>query len=153
MAMKNRREFRSAFTREFFVTAAVNGLIALFLIHQGQVLGRVILMRGLPFLILGGVSLVFLAAITFAALGRVITFTPTGVEFRDRFYNLVTMEYGDISELYLSPPTKRFFRSAYVGDGRRHYTIDSFFFPDYEVIVHILVVARKQFKERRYTRA
>jgi hypothetical protein len=144
---KKGRIFRSTLTREFRLLAVANLLISLFLIYQGTVHGRIIAARGVPFIAIGILILVFLFFIALNTLGRILTITATGIEYRQGI-RIVKIPFTSLVEFYPPPPMKKMFRKCLIGNGRETFIIDSFSFDDFELIVNIIEVARKKAKDR-----
>ena len=94
-----------------------------------------------------GLALLLIIPLMLLGFGKKIIVTPNEITFKDR-NDFVTIAWHELSDLQLPGAHQKFFRTAYLGNGRATFQIKSFYFPKFDVLMSIIALARK----RKYLR-
>lgn len=143
------REFTSGITGEFLFLFCVNGVFGCVIAFLGADMNRTWPGRGTPFIVIGVLVAVAAVAYLQRIIGKSIKMTSRVFLYRERKREIL-IPWENFRTFQPSHPGKRWFRSATVGDYDSTFSIDSVSFPDYELIVNLIAVARKRAQGKGY---
>lgn len=143
------KEYHSGLTREFLVLFCANLVFAALIIYYGVDINRTWHGRGNLFVMAGLGVVGFALYLLSRVFGKTVVMTPRAIVYRCGQRETV-MLWQDLRTVQTSRPGKRWFRTALVGDHSRMVTIESSAFPQYDVIVSLITVTRRQSRERGY---
>ncbi|MBM3461113.1 MAG: hypothetical protein FJX76_03330 [Armatimonadetes bacterium] len=142
-------EFHSGITREFllffFANLAMAGLIIAFGVNINQSWDG----RGNMFVVIGGLVMICALTLFSKVRGKTIRMTGRAFAYREGKVEKAFL-WQNLRTFQVPPASKKFFRSAVVGDMDNTFVIDSLTFPDYELIVNVIAMTRRQFRDRAY---
>lgn len=143
------REFRSAPTPEFLALFCVNLAIAASIIYYGMDINHTWPGRGNLFLLAGFGVVGFALYLMWGSFARSVRLTPQVFVYR-RGRQEYLIPWQNMRTFQMSRPGKRWFRTALVGDHLHTLALESSVFPEFDLIVSIITVARKHHREQVY---
>ncbi|MCL5035631.1 MAG: hypothetical protein M1269_00800 [Chloroflexi bacterium] len=137
-----KREFRCGITRDFIIVSVILIAIGVFLIVFGS--GTVVYFQGIgDYIAIAGAAFILAVPLILLGFGKKIIMTPEDITFKDR-NDFVTINWHELSEFQPPLAEQKFFRVAYMGNGRATFQVKSFHFPKFDVIMSIVTKARKR---------
>ena len=128
------KDYRGGITRDFLLLGGFDLLCSLVIIFYGLYIENNWVYRGIPFILLGVILLLVLLVMFFNNLKTRISISKEGVLF-EKGKTLYKINWGEMVAFYPPPEKKRYFKSAFLGDNKHHFRIDSFTFPRFDEIV------------------
>ena len=128
------KEYKGGLTRDFFILGGLNVFISLALIYYGLQYSRIWQPIGLAFIIFAILLLGGLALIFFRNLTKRFRLYKEGLVYKcgGRSYSI---KWDQLKIFYPPKPSKKFFKTAILGDSVDAFQIDSFAFPGFDEII------------------
>lgn len=143
------REFHSGITPEFLALFFLDILCAVLIAAMGIDMNRTWPGRGTLFIVIG-VGVVLGAGFLMKRIsGKSIKMTSKIFLYREGKREIV-IPWENFRTFVPHRAGKKWFRSSILGDYETRFSIDSFSFPEYELIVNIIAVARKKAQGKGY---
>ena len=137
-----KREFRCGITRDFIMTSVILIIAGVILIVLGSGMEVYFPGKGI-YVAIGGAVCIVIIPIMLLGFGKKIIMTPDSITFKDRD-DFNTINWHELSEFQTPGVNQKFFRIAYLSNGRVNLEIKSFYFPKFDVIMSIISKARKR---------
>jgi len=139
-----RKEYFSTFTYDFFLIFLAAIVLALSLIIAGALLyrnmsgtaGAIVFFSGIAVLVMFIPLSLFIFGEKVVVTGKALRLVRKNLE--------VTILFGRITELKTLPLFFRLFNCATISDGENRITLSSLKYPEYEEILNLVKVGRKQ---------
>lgn len=140
------REFHSGLTSQLIVLIVMNVGVDLYLFYLGisTNLRPHSMHRGDVFLLLGLLMVVLFAALMYTRLGHRIVITSQSFSYKKR-NDCIEIPWRSLRTFQPGPPNKKFGRRALIGDDQRTIVLESQCFPEYDMIISLITVARKRY--------
>jgi hypothetical protein len=139
-----RKEYFSTFTYDFFLAFLAALVIALMLVTAGVLIYKNAPgVLGSALFISGALLLAVFLPLSFFLFGERLIITGKALRLVRKNIE-VTILFGKIKELTTPPPLFGVFRSAIISDGESRITISGLKYPEYDEIINLVKVGRKQ---------
>jgi len=137
-----KREFRCGITRDFILLSVILIIVGVILIVLGS--GMEVYFPGFGiYFAIGGAVCIIIIPIMLLGFGKKIILTPDSITFKDRSdFNIIN--WHELSEFQTPGANQKYFRIAYLSNGRVNLEIKSFYFPKFDVVMSIISKARKR---------
>lgn len=139
--------FQSSFTQEVLALTAFNALISLVVGAYGWSMNQTwpTLHRGDPFEYIGVALLTFSVVAPLRRLKQTVRLSENSFSYQHGGTS-IRIPWAAMSVFQVSPPNKKWFCRALIGDDNTQVTIDSQSFGDYAKVVKLVGEARKRYR-------